>query len=312
MDNLFYRLSQSSGARSLLTPLVRSYLRYAPWMAGKEALWNRLVNPYLAWHSREFVAPTRFGVRVTGNTRDMIQQYIYYFGLWEADLTDWISERLRTGDTFIDVGANIGYYSMLASTRVGTSGSVVAIEASPAIFEQMRANFNRNQISNIRPINIAAAGQRGRLPLFRGPAHNGGETSLFQGEGFIPDGEIETAPLAEILKPNEIAGARIIKVDIEGAEGAVFPGLIALLNSGRPELELIVEFHPQYLNEPGRSADDLVELARASGFHAYRMLNDYWPLNYLRNGKGKRPTRLDSPIKGETVIVFSRQNSEML
>jgi FkbM family methyltransferase len=312
VDNVLYRVSQSPKARRLLTPLLRGYLRYTPGIAGKETLWNRVVNPYLAWQSREFVAPTRFGQRLAGNTKDMIQQYIYYFGLWEADLTDWISQQLGPGDTFIDVGANIGYYSLLGSTRVGPSGSVVAIEASPTIFQQLQANLNRNHTANVRSVNMAASDRRGTLQLFRGPAHNGGETSLFQGKGFEPDVAVEAASLAEILQPHEISNARLIKLDIEGAEGAVLPGLMTLLKSGRPDLELIVEFHPQYLTEPGKGVMDLLELVCASGFHAYRMENDYWPLNYLKDGKAKQPSRLKEPIQGEAVVVFSRRDRATL
>lgn len=311
-DNFLYRLSQSPRARNFFTPLARGYIRYARGMPGKEALWNGIVNPYLAWQSREFVASTRFGQWLTGNTRDMIQQYIYYFGLWEADLTEWISEQLCRGDTFIDVGANIGYFSLLASARVGPSGSVVAIEASPKIFQQLQINLDLNRASNVRAVNLAASDQRGIAQLFCGPAYNAGETSLFQFKGTEPDVVVETAPLAEILERCEIASARLIKIDIEGAEGTVLPGLMTLLSSCRPDIELIVEFHPQHLTAPGKSAAELVKLFGAFGFHAYQIVNDYWALNYITRRKAKRPMRLNGPIQGETVIVFSRQDVEML
>jgi hypothetical protein len=88
-DNFLYCLSQSPRARNFFTVLARGYIRYTWGMPGKEALRNRVVNPYLAWQSREFVAPTRFGQWLTGNTWDMIQQYIYYFGM-----RDWVRHRL--------------------------------------------------------------------------------------------------------------------------------------------------------------------------------------------------------------------------
>jgi FkbM family methyltransferase len=307
-----YRMSQSPTARGILTAIARTYLRYAPVMNGKEALWDRIINPYLAWHPREFVATTRFGQRMAGNTRDMLQQYVYYFGLWEPDLTDWISEQLQSGDTFIDVGANIGYYSLLASKRVGKSGKVVAVEASPDIFLELRGNLDRNRATNVRPVNIAAAQERGVLQLYRGPIHNGGETSLFEGDGYREGAVVTAAPLTEILEPCEINAARLIKLDIEGAEGIVLPGLLPLLKTGRPDLEIIVELHPQYLTVPGKTAADLVQLFRASGFYPYKIGNDYWPLNYLNAGVARRPTRFDKDVVGEMVIVFSRRADEQL
>ena len=313
LDDFLYRWSRSAAARRVLTPVVRGYLRYFPGKGGKEALWNRVVNPYLAWQPYRFVAQTVFGHRLAGDTRDMIQQYIYYFGVWEPEMSNWISEQLRPGDVFIDVGANIGYYSLLASALVGESGGVTAVEASPAIFQQLRANLARNRVTNVRCVNLAAADRRGTLPLFRGPDHNAGETSLFQGPGFEPDGTVEAAPLGEILEQSEIARARLIKIDVEGAEGGVLPGLVPLLRSGRADLELIVEFHPQYLTQPGGSADELVNLVCVTGeFHAYRLENDYWPLSYVKGSKAGTPARLRSPIDTETGVVFSRREAETL
>lgn len=307
-DNLLCRLSKSPPARRLATAVVRSYLRYFPVAAGKEALWNRVVDPYLAWHSHPFVARTRFGACMAGDTRDMIQQYVYFFGFWEPDLTGWITSRLQPGDVFVDVGANIGYYSLLASGLVGDDGKVVSVEASPAIFRQLRGNLDRNRSGNVRAVNVAASDCKARLQLFRGPSHNIGETSLFQADGFTADGMVEAAPLADILEAGELARARLLKIDVEGAEAAVLRGLVPMLGRMRADLELIVEFHPQYLTQPGQSAEDLVKLLRGAGFHAARLENDYWPFAYLRNRSIKRPTPLRTPITGETVIVFSRQD----
>ena len=311
-DEFAYRLSKSKAARQVVTPVLRTYLRYCPIAAGKEALWTRVVNPYFAWHSRPFVARAVFGPRLSGDTRDMIQQHIYFFGLWEPELTAWIASRLSTGDVFVDVGANIGYYSLLASTLVGKGGAVVAIEASPAIFRQLQENIARNDASNVRSINIAVSDRKGTVQLFRGPDHNAGETSMFAAAGFTPHSAVESARLEEILDRKELVSARLIKIDIEGAERFVVPSIGALLSSCRDDLELIVEFHPQYLTEAGGRADDLLGLMNASGFHAYRLENSYWPFNGKGPSGHRRPMRLRAPMRGETVIVFSRNDSESL
>jgi hypothetical protein len=120
----------------LLIPFVRMYIRYAPWGMGKRSFWAQIVGPYFAWHAHKFIVSTAFGRQIAGDTRDIVQQHIYYFGVWEPNLTRWIVRRLAPGDVFIDVGANVGYYSLqrcsanllLASKLVGQSCSVVAIE----------------------------------------------------------------------------------------------------------------------------------------------------------------------------------------
>jgi FkbM family methyltransferase len=310
LDQALYRLTKSLAARRLLTPLLRSYLRYFPGSPGKEALWRRVVNPYLAWQAYPFVARTVFGRRIAGDTRDMIQQYVYYFGVWEPDLTAWISRQLRPGDVFVDVGANVGYYSLLAATLVSNTGAVIAIEASPTVFRQLEANLARNRAVNVRAVNVAASDQRGQVQLFRGPEHNLGETSVFQAPGFAPDGTVAAAPLGDILLPEELSRARLVKMDVEGAEAAVLAGFAPLLSACRRDLELIVELHPQYLTQPGRTAADLVQLMKDAGFCAYRIENDYWPVRPPSDLR--RPVRLQSPLQSETALVFSRRRDGWL
>lgn len=121
---------------SWFIPPARTFIRFAPFGAGKRAFWTRVVEPYLAWHPHKFMARTVFRSRIAGDTRDILHQYIYYFGVWEPHLTNWIGQQLAPGDTFIDVGANVGYFSLLASRLVGKSGVVVAIEPSPTILRR--------------------------------------------------------------------------------------------------------------------------------------------------------------------------------
>src|SRR5205823_8966527 len=113
---------------------------------------------------------------IGGDTRDTIQQYIYYFGVWEPHLTRWIVRRLVCGDAFIDVGANVGYYSLLASKLVGTSGSVVAIEASPATFKILQSNLALNQVRNVRAMNVAVYHSKTAMKVFRGSEYDVGHT----------------------------------------------------------------------------------------------------------------------------------------
>ena len=94
----------------------------------------------------------------------------FVFGIWEPNLTNFVQQRLRVGDTFVDVGANLGYYSLLASKLVGALGHVVAIEASPAIAAHLTKNLHLNNATNVRVVNAAAADRAGTLALYRGPS----------------------------------------------------------------------------------------------------------------------------------------------
>src|SRR5262249_59237800 len=101
-----------------------------------------------------FICRTAAG-RMAGNTRDFLQQYLYYFGVWEPDITALIKRRLRLGNCFVDIGANIGYFTLLAARQVGTTGRVVSIEASPAVYSPLTANVRRNRLTQVRALNVA-------------------------------------------------------------------------------------------------------------------------------------------------------------
>jgi FkbM family methyltransferase len=299
-----------------LIPWLRAYVRYVPITAGKRWLWTSVINPYFAWHSYPFVARAFFGSRIAGNTRDILQQYVYYFGIWEPHFTYWITRQLRPGDTFIDVGANIGYYSLLASRLVGRSGMVVAIEASPRIFAVLMENLQLNNIQNARAVNIAAGKQVGTARLFLGPETHCGLTTTSEIECAKNDCqfecEISTAPLASILSEKEMNSARLIKIDVEGAEWNVVEGMANRLASSRPDLEVMVELNPQRLADQGKSVGDVLRIFRDEGFYAYQLENDYSAESYLGGGMKQAPLRLRGPIHQETDVLFSRRDAECL
>src|SRR5436309_3912109 len=155
-----------------MTPGVGWYIRSAPWSVGKRKLWYGFAGPNLSWRSHDFNVKTKFGMRMRGNTKELIDRFIFYFGTWEPNLTNWLLDRLHLGDCFVDVGANVGYHSMLASKLVGEAGSVIAIEASPSIYSRLNANLKQNDIGNVRTVNIAIAEKPGELPIFMGPPEN--------------------------------------------------------------------------------------------------------------------------------------------
>ena len=260
----------------------------------------------------EFIASTVFGSLIAGNTSDFVPRKIFVFGVWEPNLTKWTQERLRPGDTFVDVGANVGYYSLLASKKVTETGQVIAIEASPAITEQLKRNLDLNGTTNVRVVNAAASDRVGTIALYRGPSHNTSQTSILAGDGFTYESEIAAHPLCEILSATEIAMARIVKIDVEGAEWSVIAGLAPCLSQTRPDLEILVEVSPLRLAAFGRNANDVIEIFGAAGFHPYTITNEYSSLKYLPPLQFERPKRLRAAVATQTDMVFSRTDAPYL
>ncbi|MCL7379631.1 FkbM family methyltransferase [Streptomyces sp. 35G-GA-8] len=305
-------LSRSADA---LIGLGRRYVRDAPGALGKAALAARCLNPRLRERPRRRVVRSRFGARFAVDTRDLIQRYLYMFGVWEPHMTRWLQSRLRPGDTFVDVGANIGYYSVLASGLVGDEGQVVAIEASPDFHRKLLQQVQLNQCSNVRAVNGAVSDSRKALTFVLASSANMGANSIVPYDGLAESSfEIEARPLPELLESDEIARARVIKIDVEGAEGSVVRGMVPILDKLRPDVEITVEVTPDRMAQLGDSAEELVTTMRDHGFNVYRLANDYAPESYPSALRGRPvvPVRWRGAIVEESDLIFSRIDAETL
>ena len=294
--------------------LGRNYVRHARGGFGKGWLAGRYLNPALRDAPRQRLVTSRAGDRYALDTRDLIQRYLYLFGVWEPHMSHWLESRLRPGDVLVDVGANIGVFSVLGSRLVGSAGRVVAIEASPAFHRRVLQHAELNQCDNIRAVNVAVSDERKKLTFVLASSNNMGANSIVPYDGPAESTfEIEALPLAEVLEPDEVARARVIKIDVEGAEGSVVRGLAPLLAELRPDVEIAVEITPDRMAQLGDSADELLETMRKHGFHMYRLPTDYSAGAYPQAiRRPAAPVRWRGPITGETELVFSRIDAEEL
>ncbi|MEF3112476.1 FkbM family methyltransferase [Streptomyces chrestomyceticus] len=290
-------------------------MRYAPGTLGKAGIVESYLNAGLRDHPRIRRARTRFGATFVTDTQDLIQRYIYLFGVWEPHLTRWLERRLRPGDVFVDVGANIGYYSLLASRLVGEKGTVVALEASPDFHRVLRKQVAINGCGNVRAVNAAISDREEMLTFILASSHNMGANSIVPYAGEAESTfEVAAQPLSDVLSADELARARVIKIDVEGAEGSVVRGLVPLLDQLRSDAELAIEVTPQRMLELGESAEELLGALRAHGFHMYRLPNDYTASRYpaaLRR-EAAVPIRWREPITEESELLFSRVDAEAL
>ncbi|MEU6441326.1 FkbM family methyltransferase [Streptomyces sp. NPDC047046] len=258
---------------------------------------------------------TRVGTRFNVDTRDLIQRYIYMFGMWEPNLTKWLSSRLKPGDVFVDVGANIGYFSALGARLVGPRGSVIAVEASPAFAELLRANLRLNRADHVRVVQQAVSDREETLTLVLASSANMGANSIVPYDGPTEARyEVPALPLSSLLTLDEVQRARVIKVDVEGAEGKAVRGLAPLLGKLRPDAEVTVEVTPSRMSELGDSATELLGTMAAAGFHPYRLPNDYSPGSYPAAVRAPLPPlrRLRGEVTGESDLVFSRVDADVL
>jgi hypothetical protein len=110
----------------VLIPPFRMLVRHGFSDMGRRFVWNSVCRR-LVWQSHPFVSRTRFGFRFAGNSQDVFARYVYYFGVWEPGVSEWICSLPLEGRTIIDIGAKLGWYSLLGAERVGPAG-----ESSPS------------------------------------------------------------------------------------------------------------------------------------------------------------------------------------
>ena len=268
-----------NSAASVLTPTARLAVRYGP-SAVRDGSFGYQVLRRFGWRSHTYVARSRMGFRVSGNTEDIIPCYIYYFGIWEPTISTWVRSLPLTGRTIIDIGANIGWYTLLGATCVGVRGRVVSIEASPLILEHLKRNLSLNGFKNVRLINVAAWNKFEDLPLFHSEPDNLGETTVVSALATKskPDGYIKGAPLEALLLPEEVVSAGLVKIDVEGAEYQVVEGMLNLLPRFPKDVRFLMELKPNVLSKP--VAEQLVRIFTDQGFRAYTVRNDYRPVFY--------------------------------
>lgn len=264
----------------------------------------------------EIMVTTRTGDRFRCHPPDLIQLYLWLFGVWEPDLTRFLQDRLQPNDGFIDVGANIGVFSMLAARCVGPTGRVVAIEASPDVFLDLRDTLTLNpQSANVRCVNKAAAAVPGSLVIYRGPDKNTGLTTTVRARGFEGQGSVDALPLDDLLLPDEVRTARIVKIDVEGAEEGVIAGMRRVIADGREDVEILIELSPHWWADAGRRATDVLKPLFDAGFHAYEMENNYWPWRYMWPRCVNRPSRCTRSLDehGDRLdLVLSRRDTDYL
>lgn len=298
---------------SVLARALRAYVRHAPGTLAKPQLISGYLDERLRTHTLTASVRLRSGDRVEVTTGDLIQRFEYLFGEWEPNLTAFLRARLRPGDTFIDVGAHRGSFSLLASRTVGPNGRILAIEPVPQYHDALTSAATANHHTNIRTLRAAASDAVGTVTLYLEDPANLGHTTAVRPRDVAMAFEAPAAPLAELASPAELATARIIKIDVEGAEAAAIRGLLPALPWLREDMELVVEIAPRLLAKQGESAADLIDTLHEQGFHTYTLTNDYDPATYPRAmRRPQAPVRCADVPKHLTDLVFSRTDADRL
>jgi FkbM family methyltransferase len=188
------------------------------------------------------------------------------FGFYEIMLRrDYIAsgQRIDSGATVIDIGANIGCFSVLASRLVGPSGRVIAIEPEPTTFRQLLRNIELNHLANITPLQLAVGGEKGTVTLHADPNNlfSSTFTSVNGREVRGADHDVEMTTLQSIMDEHRIERCDYLKLDCEGAEHDIVAGMPASL------AERIAQITMEVHKVPGRDVRIMQSSLASLGYH---------------------------------------------
>ena len=205
---------------------------------------------------------------------------------YEEDLTKFLFKVMREGDTFLDVGAHIGYFSILASYLVSEEGKVIAVEPNSENFAWLQVQIDLNKRQNIKPIKAVVCGADGTVEFFKNSDNDGGHSLWDPGLHFFNKLSKE-APAKDwhegirfetIVKQFDVEYCRAVKIDTEGAE------LIILKSGGNffsPERVpfVICEINDFGLSQLGTNQMELRSWMKERGYMTFLFSkNDHLPI----------------------------------
>lgn len=182
-------------------------------------------------------------------------------------LSQVLKYHLKPGSVFLDIGANNGFFSLLASPLVGTNGIVYAFEPSVQTFERMKNNINLNNFKNIKSFNLALGNQSG-IGTFYDFGRRDGSNSLVKMRSGQPK-KVNMNTLDNVLDEYRVK-PDFVKIDVEGFEKEVLDGgRESILNSSH--MILVLEYNRHILRKKGELYSTVINLLVEYGFEIHEM-----------------------------------------
>ncbi len=264
-----------SWPKSALRGLFRWYLSQFPLRDGKAYLYERL-HAGLTPMDRYAVVRLDKGFRMKLDLADPEQLKVYFYGhyheRYEADLV----QRLLTGDdVFWDVGANVGYFTLVAATALNHRGGIVAFEPGRNAYARLTENLALNPYRNIQTFAVAVSDREGEAVLHLAGDIADSSASLYPADGARPGQEVcRTVALDHVLDSQGLRPPNLIKLDAEGAELAVLHGAQGLLAASPPLW--LMEMEEKTLAAAGASKAAVAHFLTGYGYRAAHLSKGRW------------------------------------
>lgn len=265
-------LIMNTNSRTLLRKLLLLYTSRFPVEKGKV----RLVNSFGRWlrHAGDSEVVRRgTGYMMQLDLEDMVQESIFFFGFYEKPLATYFISQLSEGMVFVDVGAHVGQYTLLASKEVGPTGHVYSFEPHPTNFEALSYNVRLNEFTNVSLYNAALADSLLECELFINAADAGRRNRGTHSLRVQKDWSRSAAIPIRAMRLDDVLGyvtrLDVLKIDVEGAELLVLKGAEKLLARFRPIIAF--ESAEESTASFGHSTTDAKRLLAERGYRLFKL-----------------------------------------
>jgi len=294
--------------RSILLDVCRPCLKRLPVGAGTV---YRMLGGYkdsVTWWNCGFRISHGIdhGYRMILDLGDVFQRETYYLGkFYEWSIQAIMGRVLRSGDSFIDVGANIGMLTLLGAKIVQERGCVLAFEPNPEAYAHLNMHVIINRLGHVKAFSNALSSERQTLTLTI-PGDRSSVGTLRQVAIGQKRFEVQTALLDEYVKYLPGAGRVLLKTDAEGYDFRILMGARELLS--RPEVLVISEVNHKWLGELGESAEEMFAFMNDLGYRPYYPYL-YW--THFHRRLGVKPLTLPGPHHWFNVLFMRQQDYSM-
>ena len=241
---------------------------------GKPPGWERVVRTFAPPRKcREIgeICVVRDGMMFLAQPAITIGWHVAFFGTYEPESREIFRTVLPVGGVAVDIGANVGWHTLLMARLVGERGRVFAAEANPSVRKRLEEHLKLNHLAQVDVIPFAIADREGSVEFY-GPEAD----AVDSGDGHVvaaavdgPRGtiRIETRSLDAIVAATEIQRLDLIKIDVEGYEWPVFRGAEEAIARFRPHI--VFEFNAEYASRGGGTPQLLDEYFRRNRYKLY-------------------------------------------
>ena len=255
--------------------ILKLICRFFPQAHGKFRILNDVYFGRLAPKQDTWVVEKlRNNLQMNLNIAEFLQAHLFLFGSYELPTVKFLERTLKPDYVCFDVGAQIGYLSLVMANAAQRRTRVVAFEPEELNTQRFASNMALNNITNVELVKKAVSNTSGVLKLYLSNDNNAGTHSTIANDPNVGTAfeEVAAVALDEIVEQLKLGRLDMIKIDVEGAELEVIQGAKNVLSKFRPTC--IIELSENIQKSRGFSTTQFKKLMSEYGYHSFVILDN--------------------------------------